>query len=250
MSPAMDGEALPHFIDKWLSHCPHWRFGRLFVPVERREQTLAWLALVFEWRELLFAASDPRIRQAKGGWWVEELLGMERGAARHPLSRHLCAQARGWAAIAAAMQPLLEEVPVDADTPAAMSRLSNLAAAVLAVETQCLPSSTADGSCLARHWLIREWRHAAMLGDLSRLPMNLRARHALRGEPTPRQREAVLADWAEGLRVVAAGSAPGFLRGFEASWDDRLLRHGDGRVTPAWRGLWTAWSWARRASSA
>lgn len=245
MTPVAD--ASQAFIDKWLAAEAHWQVGQVFLPAADRQPMLAWLALLFELRETLFAASDPAIRQQKGAWWSEELLGWSRGGSRHPLGRILCQVPVDWAALAVELLPLLDEPPPDTTVAAAIERLRPAAVAAMAVES-CWGGEIASADALARHWLRREWQHSARLGDLSRLPMQLRARHGLRGSSPGTDAAEVVADWGQALAATApALPVRGYLRGLEAAHDARLLA---GRAPwRPWQALWPAWQAARRAAS-
>jgi hypothetical protein len=153
--------------------------------------------------------------------------------------------------MALALAPLLDDPDPEANVAAALDRVMPLAEAAAGIEARILgPAAGGGAAALARHWLVREWQRAHASGDLARLPMTIRARHALRGEPAAAQRAEVLADWAAHLRAGLPEPGGTYARRFETAWDERLLSRPSGTPMPPWRALWPAWRSARSVAEA
>ena len=218
-----DEAGLEAFFAKAESREPLLRAALGFVPMQARPTFKAWTGLLAELRECAFELSDPRVTALKAGWWAEELDGMARGAARHPLGRALLARdlpraPEAWAAAAAALPVVASDIDPAPDTDAALDALRPLAAALIAIERalfgatldRAIVSSAPDrddgaqGRALALHWLRHRLECGLEGADRARVPLALFARHGLRRERLASPEAAALRrDWAAQLSAEA-----------------------------------------------
>lgn len=245
--------------------------ARGFVPVVSRTAFQAWVGLLAELRECAFELSDPRVTAAKSGWWAEELEGVSRGAARHPLTRVLAAFGGPWRQVATALPDIANDADPASDLEAAITRLRPLADALVAVERHLFPPHTitndacaeaeadadAQGRALAIGWLRHRLERGLDAADHARVPLSLFARHGLRREQLAKPEAAALRrDWA--ARLHAALPLPShqwpYARLLALESDRRaLLALAAGAALPngrlqAFTDLWRAWQLARNAA--
>ncbi|MFT3806512.1 phytoene/squalene synthase family protein [Arenimonas sp.] len=252
---AANAEVLPHFFAKWQAREPEMAIAEVFVPAIEKQRFRAWGALLHELRETLFELSDARVSDVKTAWWAEELIGIEQGRARHPLSALLAELRAPWTALG---RSLLEPASVGlraSSTEEAVRALLPLAQAVIAVEEAIFPGAT-DSAVATRalvvHWLLQRLPAGLAAEDQARIPMHLYARHGLTAAQVGEGRgEVLLRDWAGELTSTlpeVAGAAP--LRRFRAAFDRARLARlaaGQGFAMPSPIGtLWRAWRAARR----
>lgn len=242
-----------------------------FVPVESRTRFMAWVALLDELRECAFELSDPRVTAVKAGWWAEELDGVARGAARHPVTRVLVRSGGPWRGIGDALLAVAGDDAPSPDREGALAALRHLAEPLVALERH-LFQSQGDVEPLSRtlavHWLRLRLERGLEAPDRGRVPLSLFARHGLRREQVAGpEADALRRDWARQLhealpqppsvawayprlialhverrrldhaaagRVVSRGVASGFLEVYRA-W--RLARnaafHGHAPASPS-----------------
>lgn len=140
-----DTTALDSFLDKWRTRWPEWSVAEVFVPLEQRQATVAWFALLQEFDDILNVAGDPLPADAKLGWWVNELRDWAGHRSRHPLGRLLEPVQAPWAPLSAALNGLVAARARPANGEAAQLALHAYAAAVAAVDAALFP----DGRPLA-----------------------------------------------------------------------------------------------------
>lgn len=198
-------DAAAHFVAKWQRREPEMQFAELFCPAGQKTLFRAWGALLHELREAMFELGDASVARAKTAWWAEEILGLGRGQARHPLSETLLGIDAPWAALS---RSLLEHDGSSiraADTSGAIAALLPLATATESTEAAAFhaaPSADAARS-LAIHWLLQRVPIGLASEDRARIPMHLFARHgsdALQG--TESSVQALLRDWASELHTA------------------------------------------------
>ncbi len=261
MSPASLDEGLRAAFAKAEAREPIHRAAAGFVPVESRVVFMAWVALLEELRECVFELSDPRVTAVKSGWWAEELDGVARGAARHPLTRALVRSGGPWDGVGDALIPVASDDAPAADLEGAIAALRPLAAALVGVEAHLFgaaPGIDAQARCLAVHWLRLRLERGLEASDRGRVPLVLFARHGLRRDQLAgTEGDALRRDWAmqlhDALPVAAtAGWAYSRLIGLQA--DRRALRcAAEGRslsrgITTGFLDVWRAWHCARNAA--
>jgi phytoene synthase len=232
-----------------------------FVPVESRAVFMAWVALLEELRECAFELSDPRVTAVKAGWWAEELDGVARGAARHPLTRALVRCGGPWGGVGAALLAVSHDDAPPADRDGAVAALRPLAEGLVRVEAHLFdaaPDTEAQWRCLAIHWLRLRLERGMDAPDRGRVPLALFARHSLRRDQlSSPQGDALRRDWAGQLREALPLEPPkawGYPRTIGLHSDRRALaRLAEGR--PPSRGrmsafldVWGAWRCARNAA--
>lgn len=248
-----------------------------FVPVAHRTAFCAWAALLSAMRECAFELSDPRVTAVKAGWWAEELNGVARGAARHPLTRYLRPLGGPWSALSAPLLEVASEVDPAADLAATLQRLAPLANAIIALECHLFPADAASpvpaavsghnalntgdfdaqAKALSVHWLRQRLRQGASSEDRARIPLGLFARHGLRREQWSDVEGAALRkDWAhqlhQALPVKPLPTWP-YLRRLTLEADRRALKKlASGAEESAvsisgFPALWMAWRAARNA---
>lgn len=254
MAASSRDSASSHFVAKWLAREPEMAFAEVFCPEGDRPRFRAWGALLHELREALFELSDPTVSRAKCGWWAEELLGLGRGQAQHPLTLQLIETKAPWSTLARALVEQEQDAPRAADTREAISLLLPLAQAVIQVESAVFGANANPdaASALAAHWLLQ--RLPAGLGkpDQARLPMHLLARHGMdTASLSDHLANALLRDWASELSLAAPTQAAGspWLRRSRLAFDRvRLRKLASGsalRPLSPLPSLWTAWRAAR-----
>lgn len=234
-----------------------------FVPAASRGRFRAWVALLSELRECAFELSDPRVTAAKAGWWAEELDGMARGAARHPLSRRLAREGLRWRGVSDTLLEVAADLDPAGDLEGAIAALSPLARALVAVEDP-LFGAAGDGEgaerrarALALHWLHHRLAQGLASSDHARVPLALFARHGLRrGQLADPEAAALRRDWAATLRQALPADAihwP-YPRALLLGSDRRALGLlAEGRAPVRGRfdavgDVWRAWSIARNAA--
>jgi hypothetical protein len=236
-----------------------------FVPMESRAFFMAWTALLGELRECAFELSDPRVTSVKAGWWADELDGVARGAARHPLTRALVRHGGPWQGLGDALLALVSDDTPRADLEAAIASLRPFADRLIAVEHHLFGLRTeAEGPAraLAVHWLRSRLERGLDAEDRARVPLSLFARHGVRRDQLATDAATSLrSDWARqlvgvlpvgppsgwtyprllcvasdrrALQVLASGraSSRGFAAGFVDVWQAwRLVRNAALRVS-------------------
>ena len=257
------------FFAKAASREPLLSAGLGFVPMHTRPTFRAWTGLLAELRECAFELSDPRVTALKAGWWAEELDGMARGAARHPLGRALLARdlprvPEALAAAAEALPSVASDLDPTADRDAAIATLLPLAMPLVTIECALFGAVTDDGAqgrALAIHWLRHRLERGPESADRGRVPLSLFARHGLRREQLASPEAAALrGDWATQLEAEAKAlvssrrSAWPYPRLLSLSTDRRALSAlAAGRESPpgnaqAILDVWRAWRLARNAA--
>lgn len=248
-------EDVAHHVAKAEARLPVLSILPVFVPPASRPVALAWIALLGELREALFERSDPRVTGLKCAWWAEELQGMGRGAARHPLGRLLASTRVPWAEAADPLLALAVDDTPPADTAAASTALRPLATPLAAIDATLLGRPSIDPAlveALVRHWQSQRLWVGRADADGARIPMTFWARHGRRRTDAAEATE-VHRDWATHLR----GDRPGPMS--PASLLRRVLDHSDHVVLsalsvgaeprfPRWRGPFDAWRCARDAA--
>lgn len=253
----MDAEpqqALAHFVDKWWQREPEMQFAEVFCPEAGKPRFRAWGGLLHEFREAMFELSDPRVTGVKSAWWADEMIGLDQGRQRHPLTSVMVGVAAPWPGLARA---LIERDPGELraeDTGQAVALLLPTANAVLAVESAVFGArESADASrSLAVHWLLQRLRQGLAAADRARIPMHLFARHGIgAAQPDPGSEQALLRDWGRELAAAMPASVPGaaLLRRSRHRFDQAILERlaaGRGLAEPAPAlTLWRAWRAAR-----
>lgn len=232
-----------------------------FVPMGSRAVFMAWVALLEELRECLFELSDPRVTAVKAGWWAEELDGVARGAARHPLTRALVRCGGPWAGVGGALLAVASDDAPAADRDGAFALLLPLAKALVRIEAHLFGATTefdAQARCLAVHWLRHRLERGLEASDRGRVPLALFARHGLRREQLAgSEGEALRRDWAGQLQsLLPDAPVPGwaYSRVIVLQADRRALRMAAEGHRPSkhplrgFSDVWHAWRCARNAA--
>lgn len=232
-----------------------------FVPLASRGAFMAWVALLEELRECAFELSDPRVTTVKSGWWADELDGVARGAARHPVTRALVRLGGPWGGIGDSLQAVANDDSPSADLNGAIAALRPLAEGLIRVEAHlfnAIPDIEAKGRALAIHWLRLRLERGMDAADRGRVPLAMFARHGLRRDQLAGpDGDTLRRDWAGQLRDALPAPAPmgwAYPRLIGMHSDRRaLMCLAEGRV-PA-RGpvsgfldVWSAWRCARNAA--
>jgi hypothetical protein len=238
---------------KWLHREPEMGLMLRFIPTAQREAAVRWGALLSELRETAFELSEPRVTQAKAGWWAEELLRFQQGRPRHPLGQDLPPELP-WTDLATALVAVAGEEGRAADPDEAFARVGPFAQALAQIEAAWFGGQVQAPveASVAVHLLAQRLVHGRGDDDAARVPMNLFARHALTPAALPgAQGETVVRDWSSTLRGHAPDPGPGMVvfRRLRAALDreqlDGLRRH-PGRVwRPGPLTVWRAWRLAR-----
>jgi hypothetical protein len=244
-----------------------------FVPAASRDAFRAWTGLLAELRECAFELSDPRVTAVKAGWWAEELDGVARGAARHPLTRVLVRYGGPWRGVGDALLALATDLDPPADAAGAIAALRPFADALLAVERQVFHDGAAargeadaavagdgGGRALSIHWLRTRLERGLDAPDRARVPLAMFARHGIRRDQlvTPAA-EALRRDWAGELLAllpVSAAAQPrwSYPRALTLAEDRLVLRALTSGRHPRRAGpstfvdVWRAWRLARNAA--
>ncbi len=272
-----DDEGLASAFAKAEAREPWLDAAQGFVPVAHRTPFRAWAALLSALRECVFELSDPRVTAVKATWWAEELNGVARGAARHPLTRCLRPLGGPWSGLSVPLLELASDLDPAADLAATLQRLAPLANAIVALECHLFPTGAAtpgsaaavghdalspadlgaQAQALSVHWLRQRLRQGASSEDRARIPLALFARHGLRREQWAEVEGAALRqDWAGQLhQALPASSAPTwpYLRRLTLEADRRALKKlASGTEESAlslsgFPALWMAWRAARNA---
>ena len=228
-------DAAAHFVAKWHRREPEMQFAELFCPAGQKPAFRVWGALLHELREAMFELGDAGVKKAKTAWWAEEILGLDRGQARHPLSETLVGIDAPWTALSRSMLEQ-DDLPIRAaDTTSAIAALLPLASAVVVAEAAVFrAASSADAArSLAIHWLLQRVPIGLASEDRARIPMHLFARHGsdiLQRDESSVQ--AMLRDWARELDMampVSVGDAALIRRSRHQFDKIRLQRLGAGK---------------------
>jgi hypothetical protein len=249
----MADDALAPFVAKWLAREPEMLVAEVFCPASMRLRYRAWGALLHEIREALFELSDPRVTTTKSGWWAEELMGLEQGRSRHPLTSQWVNLSAPWTGLG---RSLLEATQLElrpGSTDEAIESLLPAARATVSVEAAVFVATASDegARAMAVHWLLSRLPSGLETEDRARIPMHLFARHGLApGTWETGQGEELLRDWARELARVLPENPQGtqFRRVRTAFDRARLQRLAAGKgVTqpPAMATLWRAWQASR-----
>lgn len=255
----------PHddFVAKWLAAEPWHRLLLVFESPSRWATRTALEGIGFELRQAALNSSDPRVAEAKLGWWAQEWIHVADSTGRHPLSRLLPAvsgpglieQGRRW--VAAALELASDASVVDLDD--LLGRWQRFADAQAALSSHWLPDAGPVSSrrahaiaLLAEH--LPNARYELERGRLP-LPLSVLARHGL---TRSRLREgdasvaAAVADHAGELiaRSVACGHNSDAYRRRQLALARVLLGRVVRRPAEAWSGdrrlpplkaLWAVW---------
>lgn len=247
-------DASAHFVGKWLQREPEMQFAEVFCPSGERSRFRAWGALLHELRESLFELSDPGVARVKTAWWAEEMVGLEQGRQRHPLSEALIGLDAPWSTLGRSLLEFEPEPPRPANTGESIAALEPLALAVARVESALF--SGAQEEAIARsvavHWLLQRLPQGLASEDQARLPMHLLARHGMTAAQLPtEQSEPLLRDWAGELLASLPPRLSGaaLIRRSRLRFDQARLQalvSGRGLAPPAAPAtLWRAWRAAR-----
>ncbi|MFN3843079.1 MAG: hypothetical protein ACK4RW_07405 [Rehaibacterium terrae] len=244
------------YVGKWRAREPEMEIGELFVPASLRPRFRAWGALLFELREAAFELSDARVIAAKSGWWVEELVALAQGRARHPVTHALLGPGDPpWTMLARGLAECAQDDSRPADRDAALAGMMPLARGIVAMEAALFDGvHDADAErAVAVHLLLHRLLVGLTAEDAGRVPLSLLARHGVTAAELAGERGLpVRRDWAREL----AGSLParlpraGLYRRLSLAFDRqrlaRLARRGrlDAGAGPA--TAWHAWRAARR----
>jgi hypothetical protein len=261
MSPASLDEGLRAAFAKAEAREPIHRAAAGFVPMESRIVFMGWVALLEELRECVFELSDPRVTAVKSGWWAEELDGVARGAARHPLTRVLVRSGGPWAGIGDALLAVASDDAPSADLEAAIVALHPLAEALVRVEAHLFGAELdieAQARTLAVHWLRLRLERGLDASDRGRVPLMLFARHGLRRDQLAgSEADALRRDWARQLHDALPAASPqgwAYPRLIGLHTDRLALRRvAEGRgasrgITTGFLEVWQAWRCARNAA--
>ncbi|GAB1595542.1 phytoene/squalene synthase family protein [Lysobacter claricitrinus] len=224
--PAGDATA---FVAKWRGAWPEWSLVERFVPASQRELVDAWHALQFEWQEATWRGDDARPGEAKLRWWMDELVGWEKGIRRHPLGAVLQKQPVAWAKLAQALSGLLAARHRPRDADEAREQLQATSSAIASSERVLFGRSDADA-------VVASWLHAR----LARHPDSaVPTAHASHDDAVARWSRALLADWPP-TRLLTPS------RGIALSLARARLASGrpDAPLSP-WSALWAGWRGAR-----
>jgi len=232
-----------------------------FVPADARAVFMAWTALLEELRECAFELSDPRVTAAKAGWWAEELDGVARGAARHPLTRALVRQGGPWAGLGDALLTIASDDSPAPDAEGAIAALRPLAEPLVRLESHLFGAmSDLEGpACaLAVHWLRLRLERGLEAADRGRVPLVLFARHGLRREQLAGpEGDTLRRDWARHLLTRLPGRPPrgwAYPRLIGLNADRQALqpamagRDASSGVLTGFSHVWLAWRCARNAA--
>lgn len=217
--PTPDDAGLAAFFAKAEAREPLLGAAVGFVPSASRVVFRAWCGLLAELRECAFELSDPRITVVKAGWWAEELDGVARGAARHPLTRVLLAHGGPWQGAGDALLAVAGDADPAADLDGAIAALHPLADALVGIERHLFgaagPASDASRHApaaadadaqrraLAIHWLRIRLERGQDAPDRARVPLGLFARHGLRREQlATAAADPLRRDWATRLHAA------------------------------------------------
>ena len=244
-----------HHVAKVEARLPVLSVLPVFVPSTSRTVAFAWIALLGELREALFERSDPRVTGLKCAWWAEELQGMGRGAARHPLGRVLASTHVPWGGVAGPLLALAADDSPPADAGDASAALRPLAEALAAIDAVLLDRAPVDEGLVAslvRHWQAQRLWMGRADADGARIPMAFWARHGRRRADSADAPE-VHRDWAAHLRQGMVGPTSGgslLRRVLDRSDRDVLaaLAQGAEPSFPRWRRPFDAWRCARDAA--
>lgn len=259
-APAVD-EGLRAAFAKAEAREPMHRAAAGFVPTDSRAVYMAWVALLEELRECAFELSDPRVTAVKSGWWAEELDGVARGAARHPLTRVLVRHGGPWRGIGDGLLAVAADDAPTADLEGAMAALRPFAEALARVEAHLFDAQAgieAQARSLAVHWLRLRLERGLEASDRGRVPLAMFARHGLRRDQLAgTEADALRRDWAILLRDALPATSPsGWAYPRLIGWlsDRRALRYvAEGRdasrgIATAFLDVWQAWRCARNAA--
>ena len=243
MSPASLDEGLRAAFAKAEAREPIHRAAAGFVPMESRIVFMAWVALLEELRECVFELSDPRVTAVKSGWWAEELDGVARGAARHPLTRVLVRSGGPWAGIGNALLAVASDDAPSADLDGAVAALSTIDHALIRIHVNAE---------------LGELERGLEASDRGRVPLMLFARHGLRRDQLAgTEADALRRDWAMQLHDALPAASPqgwAYPRLIGLHTDRRALRCAvEGRgasrgITTGFLEVWQAWRCARNAA--
>jgi phytoene synthase len=261
MTPASLDEGLRAAFAKAEAREPIHRAAAGFVPMESRAVFMAWVALLEELRECVFELSDPRVTAVKSGWWAEELDGVARGAARHPLTRALVRSGGPWGGVGGALLAVASDDAPAADLEGAITALRPLAEALVRVEAHLFGAEAnieAPARSLAVHWLRLRLERGLEASDRGRVPLVMFARHGLRRDQLAgTEADALRRDWALQLHDALPAASPkgwAYPRLIGLHTDRRALRcAAEGRgpsrgITTGFLEVWQAWRCARNAA--
>ncbi len=229
-----------------------------FLPADSRPAHMAWAALLNELRESVFECSDSRITDLKVGWWADELDGLARGAARHPVSRSLLRYRLPFALVAESLRRVIDESDPAPDTEAAIAKLTPLARSLIEAEHALFAvegcRNTAARS-LVVHWLRHRLAQGLETADRARIPLVLFARHRLRREQLASSEAVALRrDWAENLLATLPADDPGWayarrlLRAADRHALARAVRGQSPQALAGFAAVWRAWRQARNTT--
>lgn len=246
-------DALQPFVAKWQAREPEMAVAEVFCPVPLRPRFQAWGVLLHELREALFELSDPRVTGIKTGWWAEEMMGLEQGRSRHPVTEGFASMRGPWSALG---RSLLDATALEvrpASTAEAIESLQPLALSIVSVEAVVFGAPAGDSAAraLVVHWLLSRLPAGLEMQDQGRIPMHLFARHGVSpGQSLGGQDAALLHDWAGDLLDALPTIQDGALFRRARTTFDRArlsrLSRGKGYAPPLpLATLWRAWRAAR-----
>jgi len=154
------------FLERWRERDPALRMAEVYAP---GPGWIIGMGLYFELAECLFRISEPSVREAKMGWWAEEVSCYTQDQARHPLTLAMHAKA----VPAQTLRAMVFGAAALLDAPAAESRthLQQQRNAMLQAFAELLPElsgqergATADADLLTALSLLDDCFRVYSLG--------------------------------------------------------------------------------------
>ena len=238
-----DQQDIQPFAQKWLALWPEQNILINFLPSAKRPIVLAWLCLLFELQDCVFALEHEPVREQKSLWWSQELHGMQKQAAQHPLTHALQHLPVSFGELAQPVLQVVQQIPIRAsNTQDLFFRLQPLSSCIAKLEKQLFGGALSTHQAISMQLLLMRLPHGMHAFDRAIIPMHLLARH--QSLEQIRNEQALLRDWLTEIATMipAQHSGNGF-REAQTRFSQRRVKQLQSQKSPHIQlgHAWDAW---------
>ena len=238
-----DQQDIQPFAQKWLTLWPEQNILINFVPSAKQPIVLAWLCLLFELQDCVFALEHEPVREQKSLWWSQELHSMQKQAAHHPLTQALQHLSVSFGELAQPVLHLAQQTPIRAsNTPDLFLRLQPLSNSIAQLEQQLFGGQFSTHQAITTQLVLMRLPQGMHAFDQAMIPMHLLARHQSLEQIN--NENALMRDWlAEIAAMIPAQHSGNGFREAQTRFSKRRIRQLQSQKSPhiQFGHSWDAW---------